>query len=101
MVLSCPEIAIQKSIVMEEHFNNVKRSQRDYSMSLKLPIVGQIDRGELSTTTGQRKYSIQSRSTLMTWLRKNGNIDGKIKCPLICPKRLSKNSWSWKPKLNP
>ncbi|MCU0468919.1 MAG: hypothetical protein MUF58_09975, partial [Arcicella sp.] len=35
LCLSCPEIAIQKSIVMEEYFNYVKRSQRDYSMSLK------------------------------------------------------------------
>ena len=61
---------------MEEHFNYVKRSQRDYSMSLKLQIVGEIERGELSTTSAQRKYGIQARSTLMTWLRKYGNLMG-------------------------
>lgn len=56
--MSCPKIAIQKGIVMEEHFNYVKRSQRDYSMSLKLQIIGEIERGELSTTSAQRKYGI-------------------------------------------
>jgi hypothetical protein len=64
--LSCPEIAIQKSIIMGENFNYLKRSQRDHSMSLKLQIVGEIERGELSTTSAQRKYGIQARSTLMT-----------------------------------
>ena len=63
-------------MVMEEHFNYDKRSQRDYSMSLKLQIVGEIERGELSTTSAQRKYGIQARSTLMTWLRKYGNLMG-------------------------
>ena len=32
---------------MEEHTNYVKRSQRDYSMSLKLQIVSEIERGRL------------------------------------------------------
>lgn len=72
---------------MEEHFNYVKRSQRDYSLSLKLQIVGQIERGELSTTTAQRKYDIQSRSTLMTWLRKFGDFDWENKTPSHMPKR--------------
>ena len=45
-------------------------------MSLKLQIVGEIERGELSATSAQRKYAIQARSTLMTWLRKYGNLTG-------------------------
>ena len=51
---------------MEENMNYVKRSQRDYSMSLKLQIVQEIERGELSTTSAQRKYGIQARSTLVS-----------------------------------
>jgi len=53
---------------------------------LKLPIVGQIERGELSTTTAQRKYDSQSRFTLMTWLRKYGNVDWENKTPSHMPK---------------
>ena len=71
---------------MEEHFNYVKRSQRDYSMSLKLQIVGEIERGELSTTSAQHKYGIQARSTLMTWLRKYGNFDWENRTPSHMPK---------------
>ncbi len=71
---------------MEEHFNYVKRSQRDYSMSLKLQIVGEIERGELSTTSVQHKYGIQARSTLMTWLRKYGNFDWENRTPSHMPK---------------
>ena len=36
----------------------------------------EIERGELSTTSAQRKYGIQARSTLMTWLRKYGTLMG-------------------------
>ena len=66
---------------MEEHFSYLKRSQRDYSMSLKLQTVGEIERGELSTTSSQRKYGIQARSTLMTWLKKYGNFDWENRTP--------------------
>lgn len=55
--MSCPKIAIQKIIVMEENFSYAKRSQRDYSMSLKLQIVGEIERGELSTSTTEVWHS--------------------------------------------
>jgi transposase len=64
----------------------VKRTQRDYSMSLKLQIVRQIEQGELSTLSAQRKYGIQSRSTLMTWLRKFGNFDWENQTPSNMPK---------------
>ncbi len=61
---------------METQTSYVKRSQQDYNLSLKLQIVQEIERGELSTISAQRKYGIQARSTLMTWLRKYGNLDG-------------------------
>lgn len=71
---------------MEEHFSYVKRSQRDYSMSLKLQIVGEIERGELSATSAQQKYGIQGRSTIINWLRKYGNFDWENKTPSHMPK---------------
>ena len=71
---------------MEEHFSYVKRSQRDYSMSLKLQIVGEIERGELSATSAQQKYGIQGRSTVINWLRKYGNFDWENKTPSHMPK---------------
>jgi len=43
----------------------VKRTQKDYSLSLKLQIVQAIEQGELSTTQAQRKYGIQGRSTVV------------------------------------
>jgi hypothetical protein len=59
---------------MEENTNYVKRSQRDYSMSLKLQIVSEIECGSLSLPN-QKKYGIQARSTVVQWLRKFGSFD--------------------------
>lgn len=71
---------------MSEESSYVKRSQRDYSMSLKLQIVQQIERGELSTKSAQRGYGIQSRSTVVNWLRKYGNFDWENQTPSNMPK---------------
>ena len=59
----------------------VKRTQKDYTLSLKLQIVKEIEQGKLSTTHAQRKYGIQSRSTVVTWLRKYGNFDWENQTP--------------------
>ena len=48
----------------------VKRTQKDYSLSLKLQIVQAIEQRELSTSQTQRQYDIQGRSTVVNWLRK-------------------------------
>lgn len=64
----------------------VKRSQRDYSISLKLQIVQEIERGLLSTLGAQRKYGIQSRSTVVNWLRKYGTFDWENQTPSNMPK---------------
>lgn len=53
----------------------LKRSQKDYSMSFKLQVVQEIERGELSTKGALRKYGVQSRSTIVGWLRKYGKFD--------------------------
>jgi transposase-like protein len=71
---------------MSEESSYVKRSQRDYSLSLKLQIVQQIERGQLSTRSAQRSYGIQSRSTVVNWLRKYGNFDWENQTPSNMPK---------------
>jgi transposase-like protein len=71
---------------MSEESSYVKRSQRDYSLSLKLQIVQQIERGQLSTKLAQRSYGIQSRSTVVNWLRKYGNFDWENQTPSNMPK---------------
>ncbi len=64
----------------------VKRTQKDYSLSMKLQLVQAIERGELSTRAAQRKYGIQSRSTVVSWLRKYGNFDWENQTPSNMPK---------------
>jgi transposase len=71
---------------MSTQSNYVKRTQGDYSMSLKLQIVQQIEQGKLSTKTAQRKHGIQSRSTVINWLRKYGNFDWENQTPSNMPK---------------
>ncbi|WP_407481734.1 transposase [Elizabethkingia meningoseptica] len=66
---------------MEETRNYVKRTQKDYSLTLKIQIVKEVESGALSTLSAQRKYGIQSRSTVITWLRKYGNFDWEHQTP--------------------
>jgi len=53
----------------------IRRSQRDYSLAFKLHVVQQVEKGELSYKRAQKHYGIQGRSTVLTWLRKHGNLD--------------------------
>ena len=71
---------------MEKRSNYVKRTQRDYSMSFKLSVVKEIESGELSTIGACRKYGIQARSTIVSWLRKFGNFDWEYQTPSNMPK---------------
>lgn len=71
---------------MEKRSNYVKRTQRDYSMSFKLNVVKEIESGEVTTTGACRKYGIQSRSTVVNWLRKFGNFDWENQTPSNMPK---------------
>jgi len=64
----------------------VKRSQKDYSISFKLRVVQEIERGELSMTSATRKYGIQARSSVRNWLRKYGNFDWENQTPSHMPK---------------
>lgn len=73
---------------MENHQENryVKRTQKDYSMSFKLQIVQEIERGQLTTTEATKRYKIQCRKTVVNWLRKFGNFDWENQTPLNMPK---------------
>ena len=44
-------------------------------------MVQEIERGELSQPTAVRKYGIQARSMVLTWLRKYGNFDWENQTP--------------------
>ena len=54
-----------------------KRSQRDYSMSFKLSVIDEIEKGNLTYQQAQDLYGIQGKSTVLVWLRKYGNLDWK------------------------
>jgi transposase len=71
---------------MEDTTNYVKRSQKDYSMSLKLQIVSDIEKGTISITQARKQYGIQARSTVVQWLRKFGNFDWENQTPSNMPK---------------
>jgi transposase-like protein len=61
---------------MEDSSNHrKKRSQRDYTMAFKLLVIGQVERGEFTYKQAQKHYGIQGRSTVLTWLRKHGNLE--------------------------
>lgn len=71
---------------MEESNNYVKRSQRDYTLSFKINVVKEIELGKLSVIDACRNYGIQSRSTVVNWLRKFGKFDWENQTQLNMPK---------------
>ena len=70
----------------QESMLYVKRTQKDYSMSFKLQIVQEIERGVISIPQAQEVYGIQSRSTIKQWLKKFGNFDWDNQTPHRMPK---------------
>jgi hypothetical protein len=86
--VSSPEIALhKKSNAMKEIKNEyVKRTQKDYSMSFKLSVVSEIERGEISVTGAKKKYGIQGDRTITNWLRKYGSFDWENQTPSNMPK---------------
>lgn len=52
-----------------------KRTQKDYSLSFKLQVIDEVEKGHLSYKQSQIKYGIQGRSTVLVWLRKHGKLD--------------------------
>ena len=86
--MSRPEIALHKKNVMskQEKTPYKKRTQKDYSLTFKLEVVSNIERGLMSVTGAQRRYGIQGRSTVTNWLRKYGNFDWENQTPSNMPK---------------
>jgi transposase len=70
----------------QEERGYIKRTQKDYSVSLKLQIVQEIERGTTSISQVKKDYGIQSRSTIVQWLRKFGNLDWDNQTPSNMPK---------------
>jgi transposase len=52
-----------------------RRTCKDYSLSFKLMVVAEVEKGSLSYKEAQKHYGIQGRSTVLVWLRKHGNLD--------------------------
>ena len=73
---------------MQEKTENkyFKRTQKDYSLSFKLQVVEEIERGELSITGATRKYGVQSDSSITRWLHKYGKFDWENQTPSNMPK---------------
>lgn len=62
---------------MEEKISNeyIKRTQKNYSMSFKLQVVTEVERGEIGIMAAHRKYGIQGSHTVGNWLKKYGTFD--------------------------
>jgi transposase len=50
-------------------------------MLLKLQFVREIEKGSLSVTEARKQFGIQTRSTVVQWLRKFGNFDRENQTP--------------------
>lgn len=55
--------------------STTKRTQRDYTLTFKLSVVDQVEKGELTYRQAQDRFGIQGASTVLTWLRKHGQLD--------------------------
>ena len=53
----------------------VKRNRYDYTLTFKLGVVEQVERGELSCNQAREHYGIQGRGTVHRWLRRHGKGD--------------------------
>jgi transposase len=66
-------------VIKNKHF---RKTQKDYSLSFKLQLVDEVEKGQLTYKEAQKKYGIQGRSTVLVWLRKHGSLDWKSKVPM-------------------
>jgi len=64
--------------------NYKNRTQKDYSLSLKLEIVQEIEQGLLTTTGALEKYGVQAASTVRTWLKNMVNLTINIQFKKRC-----------------
>lgn len=52
-----------------------RRTRNDYTMTFKLAVVAQVEKGEFTYKQAQKHYGIQGKSTVLKWLRKHGKLD--------------------------
>jgi len=77
-----------KSNVMQgRETEYLKRTQKDYSLSFKLSVVSEIERGEISVTATKKKYGIQGNRTVTNWLKKYGTFNWENQTPSNIPRR--------------
>jgi transposase-like protein len=55
--------------------SGIKRTSRNYTLSFKLAVVEQVERGELTYGQAQTRYGIQGHTTVLKWLRQHGRQD--------------------------
>jgi transposase len=53
----------------------IRRSQRDHSLAIRLSVVNQVERGELTYKKARERYGIQGHSAVLSWLRRHGRQD--------------------------
>jgi transposase-like protein len=58
----------------QEETRFLKRTPKDCAMSFKLQIIQEVERGITTVTQVKKQYGIQSRFTIVHWLRKFGNF---------------------------
>jgi hypothetical protein len=64
----------------------VRRSQKDYPLSLKLQVVQLVESGQMSIRGSQKMYGIQGNMTVSNWLKKYGTFDWESRTPSIMAK---------------
>jgi hypothetical protein len=75
---------------MEKHEETLcEANSKDYSMSFKLQIVQEIERGQLTVTESTKTYGIQNRTTVVS-LENSVTLIGKTKHHLLCQSRQNK-----------
>lgn len=55
-----------------------RKSQRDYTLAIKLSVVDQVEKGETTYNQAQARYGIPSRSTVLVWLRKQCHVFDQV-----------------------
>jgi transposase len=70
-------------------FTVIKKTQKDYSLAFKLQVVDEVEKGAISQHEAVRRYGIQSRSTVLVWLRKHGRLNWYQNAPM--PKKAAPN----------
>lgn len=55
-----------------------RKSQRDYTLAIKLSVVDQVEKGEMTYNQAQARYGIQGRSTVLVWLCKQCHVSDQV-----------------------